>query len=444
MSKRISKRTQVSSKVIPWTVSDILDLNSRLSKLPRIPTQLPPSYHDPLSLVSITNGYMLKAFFNADVVNEVRFMIDVDRLRDISEESVTRHSTKNWQEIDLDVQNLETFDNRSNKYFNVLVKNVNELLISTTRVEPTTINRQPYVLANQMEKICFLYFDQNALYKVHLRRDLFDRLKLRIKYKSLYNHEVFGEVLDVVMSKMSNLQKIFLTTPEYLQMMIFLANNVLPIRGSMATLSPIKKLTELSPNENFKIDSKCFIQIHYNANFYEHFLSYSTLRGCEGCVLGCRLLHMFQDPNNRFDKIFLEETAWKVYRYFIAVGSCYKLSISSLVAKEIMRNLAMPKLTMFADIKKNMVADCEAIFEDFIMTRKGKYWNDCCGGVEENFLRGTSAPCVTTSATPCVMNTSPRLADQDNQQPQCFHFRFVLPSWNSIQKRILRFRNNVS
>ena len=410
-------RVYSTVKVTPST-NDNLENGEEHSKLP----------HESTNIFPITCGFMLNAFLDSKLENSIRFMIDVDRLRDITKDSGARQVLpRKWEEIDDDVEILESGDPSSDLYMNVFMRTVTSILTNNINLSPTVVTQKDDLFQMQVAKIIYLYLgdengDDDAPCKVDVPSDILDRTFLRMKYMSLYQEEVFGEALAAAIDTVPTLHGLFLMTPEYKQMVTHIsATNPLPRKGSLGDLNPCESWIFAKPTDDYHWKG-LVDEIHYNIDIYKRFLSYATHHGLEGCVLGCRLLHMFNDARYRFDAALSEEIAWKVYSHYVKVGSCYELhSLTTIAANEIMRNLAVPKTTMFANIKKELDDQCKAIFQDFL-TSDRNYIDD----------EVTTPQCTFDSITdnvPCQSITSKKHNFRQR-------VRYVLNSLGNFQYRI--------
>ena len=422
MSKETSSKFLMGSiKITPLPVISEADSEHSSTRNPKNKSGEPNQIPD-----DIIKGYMSKASLNSRSENVVRFIMDVDRLQDIINDiSPHKTPTRNWTEIDRDVDIMETWDKESRKYLRVLINNVaHQLSRGRHKIHEERCKVDNELIYMQVDKIVGLYLNDDSPRQIYIAAPILHRTRLRIKYISLYEADAFAETLGAAVQTIPWFKSRFIKTPEYSTMMkLYETSNPLPLRGSL-NLNNLRKKMWTSSKER-SLTSKTSIRVNFDASFYEKFLSYSILNNCEGCVLGCQLLNIFYDARDRNEMKLSEAYAWKIYQYYVAIGSCYQCTLSPLIVNEIMRNLAAPTNKMFVNLKHILQDQCDAVFEHFNESNKS-ILNDCS----------------TKSVSKIDDLSKGEFAggnDEEEENPQHL-IKYFNPSNNgSIRNRIVRF-----
>ena len=73
----------------------------------------------------------------------------------------------------------------------------------------------------------------------------------------------------------------------------------------------------------------------------------------------------FFDKSNNTLHASVEEQAWLIYCYFVAVGSCYEIAIAPKCREAVMMSLVVPHLLMFAELEAAAHADLSSQFREY-------------------------------------------------------------------------------
>ena len=78
-----------------------------------------------------------------------------------------------------------------------------------------------------------------------------------------------------------------------------------------------------------------------------------------------RSASMFFDKSSSALHASVDEQAWLIYCYFVAVGSCYEIAIAPKCREAVMMSLVVPHLLMFAELEASAYADLSSQFRDY-------------------------------------------------------------------------------
>ena len=71
------------------------------------------------------------------------------------------------------------------------------------------------------------------------------------------------------------------------------------------------------------------------------------------------------DQNNSALHATVDDQAWLIYCYFVAVGSCYEITIAPKCREAVMMSLVVPHLLMFAELEAIAYEDLSKKFQDY-------------------------------------------------------------------------------
>ena len=125
----------------------------------------------------------------------------------------------------------------------------------------------------------------------------------------------------------------------------------------------------LSKNTDYFKDSRRFKldEILHDKILYSEFLGHLRRSVQSENLLCVRMVEMFEvivdaDPARAVSQ------AWNIYRYFVAPGSAYEVSLYSRHKKELMLSLARPHREMFLELKKSAHSMLSVNFNNYQFT----------------------------------------------------------------------------
>jgi hypothetical protein len=119
----------------------------------------------------------------------------------------------------------------------------------------------------------------------------------------------------------------------------------------------------VEPNKLFTMDD-----ILASRFLYEHFLKYLQGKVCSENLMCKRLITVFKE-NIRANRIEdADVNAWDIYRYFVAAGSAYEVSLEYSAKSQLKTNLARPVLEMFDALERSVTSMLSADFEAYRTT----------------------------------------------------------------------------
>lgn len=178
---------------------------------------------------------------------------------------------------------------------------------------------------------------------------------------------------------------------------------VLPSAESFTVRNPRgSKLTEWTIEDITaeKIKKLSISEVVHDIYLYTSFLAYlKSIYSSENllCLRAMSVFHCFWvDTTKPLDRFGYpegtEEGAWKVYRYFIAVGSVFEVSVSYSLRKSIMLSLACPTISMFNALERLTENNLKYQLKDFY---NSKFFDTAIEKVKEDIaLSKNSGLCM--------------------------------------------------
>lgn len=182
---------------------------------------------------------------------------------------------------------------------------------------------------------------------------MLERTTQRIKRVNIYGPQTFEESL---VDPLKTLKRDIL--PRFLRSSLFDEMNMrlgsverLPTAGELATPVPPSRLNfnnleELPHDRRFHLK-----EVVENQHLYQSFLKYTQKCFCSENLICYRMVTLFEERIEA--KQPCQDLAWDIFRYFVAEGSAYEISIEFAKRKAIMLELAKPKHDTFEFVKKS-------------------------------------------------------------------------------------------
>lgn len=300
-------------------------------------------------------GYLLAFCTKEHSTENLNFIIEVNRYRDIIGNSDSVSWTRTWIEIDADAD--------------AIARNIKW---------PSVKLREDAVRAHA-QKIWDDYLSQESLFEVCLSAKIFDRTLQRLKRVDLYGPHVFEEaLLEPTKTLKTDTLRRFLASKMFREMTSNLDSLAsLPLSYSLSVEAPTGTMVvtpDVAENrKKFSLDD-----LLSNNFLYKQFLSHlNTTQSAEN-LLCVRMIAIFLEHMSAKDIKRAKAQAWNIYRYFVASGSAFEVSLYSLHKKEVMLALAMPNVNMFDELKKSAMMMLMVNFNTYRGTeeyrRLGERW----------------------------------------------------------------------
>jgi Regulator of G protein signaling domain len=101
---------------------------------------------------------------------------------------------------------------------------------------------------------------------------------------------------------------------------------------------------------------------------YSHFHHYLMKTIAAENLLCVRMILIFEDIIEKQDYSAARSHAWAIYKYFVAYGSAYEVSLNIRQRKNVMISLAKPTAEMFKDLKSTTMSLLMANFNAYKFT----------------------------------------------------------------------------
>jgi Regulator of G protein signaling domain len=198
----------------------------------------------------------------------------------------------------------------------------------------------------------------------------------RLKLLHLYGPEVFAEMLlDPLKTMKKDILPRFLLSPVYREMHDRLESVKYLPSASALNVSP--------PDADMKVASLAQSDIDCNLSgldaadavedrlLYGEFLLYLRSIVSSENLLCLRSIFFFRElcaksvSGSASCSYEATERAWEIYKFFIAPGSAYEISLSSRRSKEVMQYLACPHEKMFEKVQKSALSALRVHWEQY-------------------------------------------------------------------------------
>jgi hypothetical protein len=296
----------------------------------------------------ICRGYLLKfsgSQFNSENIN---FISAVDHFRDEFFYADKDMWTGNWRDIDSEVANDE----------------IEGKLFSDTWNSGVNL----MAIKSNIYNILHEYILDHAQHQVCISKCFISKTMKRIDLLPLYGPLIFEEsVIDPIKTMKKDVLPRFLRSNDFLAMINNLACcDPLPPASAMKLPPPKKNILNNNPLEYFTVDREfTLVQILIAEVLYHFFRVYLEQFHCAENLLCVRMIDFFEELKSKKLDEEADEFAQDIYRYFVAPGSAYEMSIMSKDRKNLMETLAVPKLGMFSRVRATAYVILEVNFVQF-------------------------------------------------------------------------------
>ena len=299
-------------------------------------------------------GYLLlfcTSQFNAE---NLRFILDVDDFRDLFLVDPANVWERTWKQID------QTVDITSN----VVVNEINLPSWPSVADKGAALKKINYIIET--------YVEHDAPSQVCISESLTLKTRNRIKLLHLYGPEVFEEAcIDPIKTMRKDILPRFLMSPVFERMIKNLATTEPPPPASDLKVPPPEShilmtspISEFPESRQYTLDEVLGTSVLYN-NFRNYLLNIR----CEENLVCVRMITVFDNlVAVTKDSVQVHMQAWRIYKYFVAPGAAFEVSIHHLHRKHAMFQLAQPEKGMFEHVRRSAYGILKLNFENYKKT----------------------------------------------------------------------------
>eukprot|EP01031_Cornospumella_fuschlensis_P035273 gene35273-42738_t len=321
----------------------------------------------------IRSGFLLKHCNDHYCSENMRFVMEVDRFRDLFHVDKITWGKKTYKQLDVE-QNIGVFDQAESKSERIYASSLKDEDFFREDLWPSS--RLPFAsVRGAIDYIWSQFLAEDAPFWICIpSRVLVNTIK-RLRNVHIYGREVFAECLvDPVTTIKKDILPRFLVSEDCRNMKALLAAlDPLPCANMLKLSRPTHiiytrySLAELEQNKvQFTLDDLCDDRILYTEfmRYLEQRVSTENLK----CVRAVRIFQeLIQDPASHAAGV---EYAHTVYKFFVCPGSAYNVSLSHTHLKEVMRALATPHPAMFSQVEVSALSALRTHFDMYVLTRE--------------------------------------------------------------------------
>ena len=292
--------------------------------------------------------------------------MDVMHFQDIFDQDHKAWS-QSWKELDSILLTTEMRDGKSD--------DIKSDLPSNLQWWPSTkVNRSECV--EVMKKIWDNYLDNAGINEICVSSQVRDATRIRMTYVNVYGPNVFTEAAaDPIKTLRKDILPRFLASEHYKIMKTRLRTcRELPSGTDLKIPPPDTSLIDNAKLEDFPPDRRFTLNEFFECKIlYSEFLSYLRIQVCSENLICLRMIQVFESLITSGDKnkqIAAEEEAWTIYRFFIASGSAYEISLNYSHKKVLIENMALPRTNIFGEVKKSCTRTLQQSFDEYKETEE--------------------------------------------------------------------------
>ena len=261
---------------------------------------------------------------------------------------------KNWK------RNWKVIDNE------VKEKSDQELIIENAFWPSYSCTRES--VEARISELCAIYINEASPKEICSSNIVRENTLRRAKLFSIYGPEVFMEALqDPIKTMKRDVLPRFLASDAYSKMNARLFScETLPTAESLDAIPPKSSLIDSCRLDDIPLDRLFTLNEIVNCKYlYQEFLVYLRQQVCSENLLCVRMVDIFKEQLEENNTAAAEDEAWTIYRYFVASGAAFEVSISYVSRKQLMRSLAKPAINTFDEIRKSAYNILLAQFNQF-------------------------------------------------------------------------------
>jgi hypothetical protein len=308
----------------------------------------------------IRSSFLLK-YCNSHYCSEnMRFIVEVDRFRDLFHVDKSCWVRKLWKQLDAEnrliTPEVEEFD-------------VEEDFISLVKqgtfysAEQWPSRRLPLGTVTAAVQYIFENFLANdAPYWICIPSKCLVNTLKRLRLIHLYGRDVFCEaLLDPIKTIQRDIQPRFLASEDYKRLNTLLSGlEPLPSAQSLKLPRPphvVYSRYDLGALECGEVQFT-LADVIDDRILYPEFMKFLEIRVSAENLYCIRAIQVYKET-------YSCDCAWSIFRYFVAPGSAYGISISHRKLKEVMRALASPQIDTFDAVEHSAMSALRVHFEAF-------------------------------------------------------------------------------
>lgn len=323
----------------------------------------------------IRSGFLLK-YCNEHFCSEnMRFVVEVDRFRDLFHVDKACWSKKTWKQLDTenDIVSPELEDFNPEDDFLIPLREgrlFDEASWPSKRLPLSSVKAA-------MEHIWHEFLADNAPYWICIPRKILINTIKRMKLIIVYGRDCFGEaMLDPVKTIQKDIQPRFLASEDY-RALRQLLSGLEPLPGAMSLKlpKPPHVIFNRYSQRELEAGQVAFTMEDLVADrlLFPEFLKYLELQVSSENLRCLRAIQVYVEARSSSDSrdfTLAQDYAWTIYKYFVAPGSAYGISLSHRKLKEVMRALAQPTLTTFDGVQRSAISALKVHFAAFKETKE--------------------------------------------------------------------------
>lgn len=366
--------------------------------------------HDPLS-----SGFLSK-YCDAHFCSEnMRFIVDIDRYEDQFHRDKKSWPKKHWRELDIELNIANKTVEMKNADYNFdesfFFPLINGEYITTQDWPSTVITRDS--IQEMVIQIWETYLAKDAKYWICISLNILLNTIQRIKYVHLYGKEVFEEALiDPVKTIHRDIYPRFVTAEEFRLMKQYIASTEsLPNASKLKLAKPPSIIfTRYNPRDIERGEIRFTLQdLVEDHILYTEFLKYLEKIVSMENLLCLRAINIFKEAivsKSREEKASALDHAWTIYKFFVAAGSSYEISISYALRKDLMRKLADPTVNMFEAMEQSAFSALRTHYQTYTTTKEYQELGKVCVAKRASVVASSTASSSTANAGGASSNKS--------------------------------------
>mmetsp|Transcript_24384 Transcript_24384/g.25009 ORF Transcript_24384/g.25009 Transcript_24384/m.25009 type:complete len:343 (-) Transcript_24384:33-1061(-) len=315
--------------------------------LSRSESSTDPTLKDVYELIDnpITCGY-LHAFCESEYSAEnIKYIIEINGFRDAFR--IDRISwTRGYKELDHELKGLSDEE--------------------IDRTWPSQYISEA-AIREKVDKIYSVFIDCNGDYQICFPHSVLERTMWRLDLMNHYGPDVFEEsLIDPLKTMKRDIIPRFLRSPFNTELQSRLKSiESLPAASELEIPIPPNSLSfenaDLSPDRKFHLHEVVECRI-----LYTKFLTYLQGCFCSENLICYRLVTLFEEKMAKKQPV--TEITWDIYRFFVAEGSAFEISLEYSNRKSILLQLAKPKADCFLPVKKSAYMMLKTYFASYKTT----------------------------------------------------------------------------
>ena len=219
-------------------------------------------------------------------------------------------------------------------------------------------------IREKIDRIYSLFIDNNAELQICFPHVVLERTMTRLNLINYYGPEAFEEsLIDPLKTMKRDILPRFLRSNYYSELSFRLKSiETLPSASELEIPIPPTNLSfdpsQLSSERRFHLHEVVECRL-----LYTKFLSYLQGCFCSENLICYRMISLFEEK--MITKQSVTSITWDIYRFFVAEGSAFEISLEYSNRKAILLQLAKPKIDCFAMVKKSAYSMLKTYFTSY-------------------------------------------------------------------------------